>query len=136
MAAWDVCLLPYAEDLRTRYFCPAQALEYLAAEKPVVSTALPDVVTMYGSAVRTTRGTRRFIDACAAALRETPDQRAARVERASECVARFSWDEAVRSILRLLDVALEPHEEDQGATPLSQAMLPDASHPAAASAGA
>jgi UDP-galactopyranose mutase len=127
VAAWDVCLLPYISDRSTQYLCPAQALEYLAAEKPVISTALPDVCAMYQSAVRTARGTSRFIEACAAALRETPAQRAARMELAAACVTRFSWDEAVRNVLRLLDVALEPHE----AVPLLSAM-PDMALPAAA----
>lgn len=111
VAAWDVCLLPYTVNPRTRYLCPAQALEYLAAEKPVVSTALPDVAAMYGPAIRTARGTRGFIEACTSALRETPEQRAIRIDLSAGCVSRFSWDEAVQSVLRLLDVAREPHVE-------------------------
>jgi glycosyltransferase involved in cell wall biosynthesis len=125
VAAWDVCLLPYLDDNDTRFLCPAQALEYLAAEKPVVSTALGDVATIYGSAIRTVSGTRRFADACDAALRETPDQRAARLELSAQCVNRFSWDEAVRTVLRLLDVALEPHE-DWSVLPVPPVVMPAA----------
>jgi glycosyltransferase involved in cell wall biosynthesis len=124
VAAWDVCLLPYVTDERTRFLVPAQALEYLAAEKPVVSTALRDVSSMYGPSVRTTRGARRFEEACDAALRETPDQRATRLELSAQCVNRFSWDEAARTVSHLLDVALEPHEDWSHVTALPDFALP------------
>ena len=46
----------------------ALALEYLAGEKPVVSTALPDVVSLYGDLVHVAREPRDFLAACEAAL--------------------------------------------------------------------
>jgi glycosyltransferase involved in cell wall biosynthesis len=45
---WDVCLLPFALNESTRFISPTKTLEYLAAGKPVVSTAIRDVVHPYG----------------------------------------------------------------------------------------
>lgn len=43
LAGWDVCLLPFALNDATRFLAPAQTLEYMAAERAIVSTAIPDV---------------------------------------------------------------------------------------------
>jgi UDP-galactopyranose mutase len=48
LSNWDVCILPFARNHRTRYISPTKTPEYLAAGKPVVSTSLPDVVRPYG----------------------------------------------------------------------------------------
>ena len=50
LAGWDVALLPFALNESTRYISPTKTPEYLAAEKPVVSTPIHDVVSGYGHA--------------------------------------------------------------------------------------
>lgn len=107
VAGWDVCLLPFALNEHTRYISPTKTLEYLAAEKPVVGTPVHDVVAMYGEVVRVAHTQQEFIAACEAALTETPPQRARRLAASSAVVARYSWDESARTVLRLLDQALQ-----------------------------
>jgi UDP-galactopyranose mutase len=48
---WDVCLLPFALNQSTRFISPTKTLEYMAAEKPIVSTPIRDVVQLYGDSV-------------------------------------------------------------------------------------
>ena len=48
LAGWDVALLPFALNEATRYISPTKTPEYLAADKPVISTAVQDVVRDYG----------------------------------------------------------------------------------------
>jgi glycosyltransferase involved in cell wall biosynthesis len=93
MTAWDVCLMPYALGASARHLSPIKTLEYMAGEKPVVSTAVPDVVSLYGDLVRIARGPSGFIDACAAALAETPHQRSERLGRAVTTLFRSSWQQ-------------------------------------------
>jgi len=107
VAGWDVCILPFALNEHTRFISPTKTLEYLAAEKPVVSTPVNDVVGMYGDVVAIARSSGDFLAACEAALKETPPQRAERLERASATVSRYSWDESARTVLRLMDEAVE-----------------------------
>jgi glycosyltransferase involved in cell wall biosynthesis len=48
LAHWDVAMMPFARNDATRFISPTKTLEYLAGGKPVVSTAIRDVVTPYG----------------------------------------------------------------------------------------
>ncbi|HWJ94401.1 MAG TPA: glycosyltransferase, partial [Telluria sp.] len=72
LAGWDVCLLPYVSNESTRLFHPAEALEYMAAELPVVSTPLADVAQAYGDIVAIAADASAFIAACEAALLAPP----------------------------------------------------------------
>lgn len=107
VAGWDVCVLPLAPGEAARHLDPAITLACLAAEKPVVSTPAEDVVGLYGDVVAVAADTRAFIDACERALQETPDERAGRLARSAAVVARHGWDAAARSVLRLMDDAVD-----------------------------
>jgi glycosyltransferase involved in cell wall biosynthesis len=47
LAGWDVAIMPFALNRATDFISPTKTLEYLAAAKPVVSTAVHDVVHPY-----------------------------------------------------------------------------------------
>ena len=59
LAGWDVCLLPFALNEATRFISPTKTLEYMAAEQPIVSTPITDVVEPYGDIVHIGRRRRR-----------------------------------------------------------------------------
>ena len=48
LAGWDVALIPFLLNESTRFISPTKTPEYLAANIPVVSTAIRDVVKPYG----------------------------------------------------------------------------------------
>lgn len=48
LAHWDVAMMPFALNESTRFISPTKTPEYLAAGRPVVSTAIRDVVHPYG----------------------------------------------------------------------------------------
>jgi glycosyltransferase involved in cell wall biosynthesis len=48
IAGWQVALMPFALNDATRFISPTKTLEYMAAGKPCVSTAIRDVVSPYG----------------------------------------------------------------------------------------
>ncbi len=102
LAQWDVALMPFVVNDATRFVNPSKALEYMAGEKPVVSTPLPDVVSLYGDMVRIARGAHEFVDHCAAALAETNWQRSERLVRCAATVYRNSWKEHARRVTSLL----------------------------------
>ncbi len=125
VADWDVCLLPFALNESTRFISPTKTLEYMAAEKPVVSTAVHDVVAMYGDVVRIGRDAETFVDACRWALSETAYKRAERITEMLSTVSRHSWDNAAHRVQEAIAEVLEqtlrpaaraavlqPHEED------------------------
>jgi UDP-galactopyranose mutase len=96
LAGWDVAIMPFALDESTRYISPTKTLEYLAAGKPVVSTAVHDVVRPYGEKglVRIGSDAISFVNAATTALAEvgTPALDAHR-DACDAFVAQTSWDQ-------------------------------------------
>lgn len=103
LAGWDVCLLPFARCKATEFISPTKTLEYMAAERPVVSTPITDVAEPYGDVVYLADGPEAFLAACEATLRASPRQRAANVADMRDAVARTSWDATAGQMAALLD---------------------------------
>ena len=105
MAGWDVALIPFALNESTRYISPTKTPEYLAAGKPVVSTAIRDVVRPYGDQglVRIAGTVPEFVAAVEAALAEDAATRAAWLERVDAFLAGTSWDRTWRAMAELVE---------------------------------
>ncbi|XYH93341.1 glycosyltransferase family 1 protein [Sorangium sp. So ce1128] len=105
LGGWDVAIMPFALNEATRFISPTKTLEYLAAGKPVVSTAIRDVVTPYGDkkAVHIADAST-FVAAVEAALAEPQE---ARLAIADEMVSATSWDKTWRSMSKLMSDALQ-----------------------------
>jgi glycosyltransferase involved in cell wall biosynthesis len=105
LAGWDVALIPFVKNTSTRYCTPTQALEYLAGEKPVVSTPIGDVISLYGHAVMIANGASEFIAACDTVLQENAAARCRRVLEAILVVSTNSWRRSADEVHRLLMAA-------------------------------
>jgi glycosyltransferase involved in cell wall biosynthesis len=139
MSHWDVCLLPFALNEATRFISPTKTLEYLAGDKPVVSTRVRDVESLYGTAVRFGADADEFVAAVEQALAETPAARARRRDAARGLVDAGSWDGAAARVRALLQAYLAPHAVDEillephaAAAALASAAAPPDEVPAAA----
>jgi UDP-galactopyranose mutase len=106
LAGWDVCLLPFALNDATRYISPTKTLEYMAAERPIVSTPINDVVRLFGDLVLIADTSEAFIDACERALCESAAQRIERCREMRRCVTRSSWDVTAAAMAGLIDEAI------------------------------
>ncbi len=106
VAGWQVCLLPFALNESTAFISPTKTLEYLAAGKPVVSTAVRDVGVLYGEGVQIADDVAGFIEGCVAALNETADARAARLAAGAALVASGSWDRSAERVVQALQSLL------------------------------
>jgi glycosyltransferase involved in cell wall biosynthesis len=92
---FDVCLMPFALNEATKYINPTKTLEYMAAGKPVVSTAIADVVRNFTPIVAVAHSPGEFLDAVEQAWR-SPD--AVLIEQGIERAADASWDATVASM--------------------------------------
>jgi UDP-galactopyranose mutase len=92
LAGWDVCLLPFALNESTRFISPTKTLEYMAAERHIVSTPIADVAGPYGDIVYLAQTHAQFIAACEQALSEESAERERRIRRMREVLAATSWD--------------------------------------------
>jgi len=102
MSHWDVCLLPFALNEATRFISPTKTLEYLAAGKPVVSTPIRDVVSLYGSVVRIGKDAGEFVAAVEEILDEHAPERARRRTRGQALVDACTWDGTAAFIATML----------------------------------
>lgn len=102
LAAWDVALMPFARNAATRFISPTKTLEYLAAGKAVVSTAIPDVVQPYGALglVRIADSVEAFVTAVEAALTEPAEVRLAAIDA---MLAGTSWDRTWTGMAELVN---------------------------------
>jgi UDP-galactopyranose mutase len=106
---WDVAMMPFAINESTRFISPTKTPEYLAAGRPVVSTAIRDVVRPYGEngLVRIASTPEEFVAAIQAALDEDADDRRG---RANEFLSSMSWDKTYDAMSALIaEVIQEKH---------------------------
>ena len=112
---WDVAIMPFALNDATRFISPTKTLEYLAADKPVVSTAIADVVTPYGDEGQVIiADLESFPEALDAALEQTP---AVNQARATQALVGTSWDRTWAEMAQLIRVV-----EERTRSPLEDAV--------------
>jgi UDP-galactopyranose mutase len=102
VAGWDLCLMPFALNESTEFISPTKTLEYMAAGKPVVSTAVHDVKVLFGDVVRIAERREDFADACSALLGETTSRACERSLLMQQAVWRYSWDETAETVRKAL----------------------------------
>lgn len=103
LAAWDVCLMPFAMNESTRFISPTKSLEYMAAELPIVSTPVKDVVDQHSDVVEIATDADDFIAACDRALNMSDGQRQRSIRLMRDKLARTSWDATAAKMLDLLE---------------------------------
>lgn len=100
IAGWDVAIMPFALNEATRFISPTKTLEYLAAGKPIVSTAIRDVVSPYGeSKLVEIADQSSFAEAIDRALRTDSGQHR---ERCDQILERTSWDKTWAEMFELI----------------------------------
>jgi glycosyltransferase involved in cell wall biosynthesis len=107
LAHWDACILPLRCGESTRHASPPAVLEFLAGQKPVVSTPVHDVIALHGHIVRLAADADAFVDACRAAIAERGPVRRQRRMDALIAVHSSSWDRAAERMHRLLSRCAE-----------------------------
>lgn len=104
-SGWDIALMPFAMNESTRYISPTKTPEYLAAGKPVISTAIQDVVSPYGEnelvEIAATAG--HFVAAAEKIFEGLPDDWSARRD---EFLSQISWDKTWNKMAASIDERL------------------------------
>ena len=102
---FDVCLMPFALNEATRFINPTKTLEYMAAGKPIVSTAVPDVLRQFVPIVEVALDHEAFVDA---ALRAVSSPCHALLDKGVERAQRATWEAIVASMRAHLLDAFRP----------------------------
>jgi glycosyltransferase involved in cell wall biosynthesis len=104
---FDVCLMPFALNEATEYINPTKTLEYMAAGKPIVSTAVSDVVHNFTPVVAVAHSPEEFVAAVRAAI-EAPS--AELIARGLEQARTNSWESIVARMERIIRDAMRTRE--------------------------
>lgn len=93
LSGWDLAFMPFALNESTRFISPTKTPEYLAAGLPVISTAVNDVIGVYGDTglVEIARTPDEFV-ATVARLLEDPPPRMERLAKTDKLLADMSWE--------------------------------------------
>jgi glycosyltransferase involved in cell wall biosynthesis len=114
LAGWNVCLLPFALNESTRFISPTKTLEYMAAELPIVSTPITDVLELYGDVISVAASIPAFIKACETALLTTPTGHQRDVLKMRELVVKTSWESTAEKMYELVQLTRAQKEQEEG----------------------
>ena len=94
LSGWDVALMPFALNESTQFISPTKTPEYLAGGKPVVSSAIKDVVRTYGhlQGVHIAHDAEGFVRCCELALEQSRDPNGEWLAEADLLLSSASWD--------------------------------------------
>ena len=115
---FDVCLMPFALNEATEYINPTKTLEYMAAGKPIVSTAVSDVVHNFTPVVAVAHSPQEFVTAVRAAI-EAPS--AELIARGLEQARANSWESIVARMKRIIRDAVRTPESRAERSPVDRA---------------
>jgi hypothetical protein len=99
--------MPFALNEATEFINPTKTLEYMAAAKPVVSTAISDVLHHFADAAEVGMSHDEFIAAVGRAL-EKPDS--GRIARGLTMACNSTWERVVSSMMRIVREAIHARE--------------------------
>jgi glycosyltransferase involved in cell wall biosynthesis len=103
LAAWDVCLMPFAMNESTRFISPTKSLEYMAAELPIVSTPVKDVLDLHSDVVEIATEPSEFIAACERVLNMPSDAMLRKIRMMRDKLSRTSWNATAEKMHALLE---------------------------------
>lgn len=110
--SFDVGIIPYVQSRYTETVYPTKLNEYHALGKPVVATALPEVVAFnqaYGPLVHIAEDHPRFLEQLQGALNQQDDQVA---QRRIAVAREHAWDARIEQMSRRIEEALQRVSED------------------------
>lgn len=110
LAGWDVALIPFLLNESTRFISPTKTPEYLAAGRPVVSSAISDVVHPYEKMGLVSIGydADSFIEAIEYELGNRGDRRW--LNAVDQFLSDKSWEHTFNAMQQLMRAAKEQRD--------------------------
>ncbi|WP_051199977.1 glycosyltransferase [Flavobacterium subsaxonicum] len=103
LKAFSVALMPFALNDATKYISPTKSLEYMAAGKPIISTAIKDVVRDYSTCIMIVESADEFATAIDAAF--SVAHNAIIEQEYSNILKKTSWNATVEKMRALIKTA-------------------------------
>jgi glycosyltransferase involved in cell wall biosynthesis len=118
IAGWDIASIPFVLNGSTRFISPTKTPEYLAAGKPVISTAINDVVNPYGKKglVHIIRSPEEFVQSAKEELEKGVEEKVEWLKEVDEFLALQSWDRTWQRMTQIINAAVMTNVESRGNT--------------------
>lgn len=105
LKGFDIAMMPFALNDATKYISPTKTLEYMAAGKPIISTAIKDVVRDYKSCVKIIDTAEEFTQAIDRILMDAPD--VFMNYEYAEILKKTSWDATAGKMKTLINTTVK-----------------------------
>jgi hypothetical protein len=115
-----VCLMPFALNAATEFINPTKALEYMAAGRPVVSTALDEVRSNFSSVSRVATTHGEFIQMC---RQEVNSPGGLRIRRGLKLAADNTWEAITAKMEGHMEEVMLPNHEARSEAEESEAQV-------------
>lgn len=99
IAAFDVAMMPFALNDSTKFISPTKTLEYMAAGKPIISTAIKDVERDYSHCIDIVETPEEFAGAADQLLSGNPEVLRKEYEKILD---NTSWDITANKMNKLI----------------------------------
>ncbi|MCH7408431.1 glycosyltransferase [Belliella sp. DSM 111904] len=104
LKGFDIAMMPFALNESTRFISPTKTLEYMSAGKPIISTAIKDVVRDYSSIVKFISSADDF---AFEVKRILADEAQKMNDHYEAILKRTSWDITVSSMKSIINETIE-----------------------------
>lgn len=102
LKGFDVTFMPFAINDSTKFISPTKTLEYMAAEKPIVSTPIYDVVRDYSDVVTIADTAEGFAEGIKKYLSESAEEKTHRIQLEKLVVESTSWSNTIAQMKELM----------------------------------
>ncbi len=104
LKAFDIAMMPFALNDATKFISPTKTLEYMAAGKPIISTAINDVVCEYSHCIPIIDTAEKFAEKIEYIWKIHQEDHSAVY---NDILQNTSWDETAYQMLTILKTAAE-----------------------------
>ncbi|WP_373550065.1 glycosyltransferase family 1 protein [Haliscomenobacter sp.] len=110
LSGWDIALIPFAINESTRYISPTKTPEYLAGGKPVISTAITDVIHPYHELglVHIVQNAEDLVQMATSEL--SISDKMEWLGKVDEYLSTISWDATWERMHELMQNEIEPNQ--------------------------
>ncbi|RYY06595.1 MAG: glycosyltransferase family 1 protein, partial [Sphingobacteriaceae bacterium] len=111
LSGWDIALIPFMLNDSTKFISPTKTPEYLSAGKPVVSTAIRDVVNPYATnkLVHIGATAEDFIEAIEYELNHKNDKKW--LAKVDNFLSKNSWDNTCASMIACIQSSIKDKQK-------------------------
>ncbi|MFV8361483.1 glycosyltransferase [Flavobacterium sp. LS1P3] len=102
LKAFDIAMMPFALNESTKYISPTKTLEFMAADKPIISTKIKDVVRDYENCINLIDTAEEFANTITTIL-DSDKSMLSKQEGYCKILKNTSWDATAQKMTTIIN---------------------------------